>query len=71
MSVISKSRKWFLAFALVSIPLGFLLSMFGYGYPFPTPGMYIATRLMKSPPSAEWSIFGENVLVGMAVDASA
>ena len=46
-----------LVVALVSIPLGFLLSMFGYGYPFPTLGMYVAARL-KPLPSAEWSIFG-------------
>jgi hypothetical protein len=58
-----------LVVALVSIPLGFLWSMFGYGYSFPTPGMYFATKFIQFPPSAGLSMLGKVFFVGMAVDS--
>ncbi len=64
----SKLAKWLLV-GVISIPLGFLWSMFGYGYGVPTPGMYLTTTYITHPANQTWSNFDEIVFGGMAIDA--
>ncbi len=64
----SKLAKWFLV-GVISIPLGFLWSMFGYGYGVPTPGMYLTITYIPHPANQTWSNFDEIVFGGMAIDA--
>lgn len=66
----SKLAKWLLV-GVISIPLGFLWSMFGYRYNFATPGMYFAFKLLPPPPddAARWAALGGVFFLGIAIDS--
>src|ERR1700693_819025 len=70
MLIKNKWVTWFLV-GLISIPLGFLLSLYGYGYGFPTPGTYFSLKLI--PPSAHpegLGRLGDAFFLGTGIDSS-
>ena len=56
---------------LASIPVGLLITLFGFEYGFPTPGMYAAVKLVPASAS-DWGGLGSldsRAVVGATVDS--